>query len=567
MRTSKGRCVEEFWVCQHCRSLNRASAGKCYSCREKYGSKPKQGAPAVKGANRVASPPAALPTLADFGAAVARQPYISRPVALPSPAASSSAVLGAPAVREARGIPNPVSAVKRRIARFFAQRQSVSVSWLGNLTAILLVLLILDGAALVLTVSPAAGDLLQNANLAGAWAHLTSDQQGLARTLAIGFGALAIVNLLSLSLFLGVTTHNATGLGADMPLLTPYGAGIVWPVVVWTQARIAVGMIVPAALIWLGYPIPGLIAAIVAVEIAQRHLDDPFGWLTMPYRHLPDLYAKLGVGGSIESRLASLWSECFRAANVLAIAAYALPPLAVTLVFASDILGRDRIPGWQSSGLGPAQFAVALLVVSLVASTAAAVALLVPITLGLVRRQRTRRTLVRVGRSRSWVARPGEGGYAPAQQPTSLLDDPLDRVIEHYPRFDAGSDPTLEPGWGLAYGTSDGQDFGSGGGQDFGSGGGQDFGSGGGQDFGSGESQGFGSGEDPRLGLIEDQGTGAGEDPRLSLIGDQGTGAEEDPRLSLLGGQGAENPDQASLNSPSTTSSFPWSGEPPSPED
>jgi hypothetical protein len=535
MRTSKGRCVEEFWVCQHCRSLNRASAGKCYSCREKYGSQPKQGTPAVKGANRIASAPAALPTLADFGAAVAQQPYISRPVALPSPAASSAAVLRAPAIREARGMPNPVSAVRRRIARFFAQRQSVSVGWLGNLTVILLVLLILDGAALVLTVYPAVGDLLQNANLAGAWAHLTSDQQGLAKTLAIAFGALGIVSLLGLSLFLGLTTHNATGLGADMPLLTPYGAGIVWPVVVWTQARIAVGLIVPAALIWLGYPIPGLIAAIVAVEIAQRHLDDPFGWLTLPYRHLPDLYAKLGVGGSIESRLASLWSECFRAANVLAIAVYALPALAVTLVFASDTLGRDRIPGWQSSGLGPAQLAVALLVVSLIASTAAAVALLVPITLGLVRRQRTRRTLVRVGRSRSWVARPGEGGYAPAQQPTSLLDDPLDRVIEHYPRFDAGGDPTLEPGWGLAYGTGDGQDFGSDDGQGFGSGGGQDF----------------GSDEDPRLGLIRDQGTGAGGDPRLSLIGDQG----------------AENHDQASLNSPSTTSSFPGSGGPPSPED
>jgi hypothetical protein len=491
-----------------------------------------------------------LPTLADFGAAVARQPYISRPVALPSPAAPSSAVLGTPAIREARRIPNPVLAVKRRIARFFAQRQSLSVGWLGNLTAILLMLLILDGAALVLTVSPAAGDLLQSANLAGAWAHLTSGQQGLARTLAIGFGALGIVSLLSLSLFLGLTTHNATGLGADMPLLTPYGAGIVWPVVLWTQARIAVGMIVPAALIWLGYPIPGLIAAIVAVEIAQRHLDDPFSWLTMPYRHLPDLYAKLGVGGSIESRLASLWSACFRAANVLAIATYALPALAVALVFASDTLGRDRIPGWQSSGLGPAQFGVALLVVSLVAWTAGAMGLLVPITLGLVRRQRTRKTLVRIGRSRSWVARPGEGGYTPAQQPTSLLDDPLDRVIEHYPRFDAG-DPALEPGWGLAYGASGGLAYGASGGQGFGSGESEGFGSDESQGFGSDESQGFDPGEDPRLGLIEGQGFDPGEDPRLSLIR----------------GQGAENPDQASLNSPSTTSSFPWSGEPPSPED
>jgi hypothetical protein len=193
---------------------------------------------------------------------------------------------------------------------------------------------------------------------------------------------------------------------------------------------------------------------------------------------------------------------------------------------------------------------VALLVVSLVAWTAGAMGLLVPITLGLVRRQRTRKTLVRIGRSRSWVARPGEGGYTPAQQPTSLLDDPLDRVIEHYPRFDAG-DPALEPGWGLAYGASGGLAYGASGGQGFGSGESEGFGSDESQGFGSDESQGFDPGEDPRLGLIEGQGFDPGEDPRLSLIR----------------GQGAENPDQASLNSPSTTSSFPWSGEPPSPED
>jgi hypothetical protein len=202
---------------------------------------------------------------------------------------------------------------------------------------------------------------------------------------------------------------------------------------------------------------------------------------------------------------------------------------------------------------------VALLVVSLVAWTAGAVGLLVPITLGLVRRQRTRKTLVRVGRSRSWVARPGEGGYMPAQQPTSLLDDPLDRVIEHYPRFDAGGDPALEPSWGLVYVAS--------GGLAYGASGGLAYGASGSQGFGSDESQGFGSDESQGFGSDESQGFGSAEDPRLGLIGDQGTGAGEDPRLGLIGDQGAENPDQASLNSPSTTSSFPWSGGPPSPED
>jgi hypothetical protein len=257
-------------------------------------------------------------------------------------------------------------------------------------------------------------------------------------------------------------------------------------------------MIVPAALIWLDYPIPGLIAAIVAIEIAQRHMDDPFGWLTRPYRHLPDLYAKLGIEGSIESPMASLWSACFRAANVLAIATYALPSLAVVLLFASDALGRDSIPGWQTAGLGPAQFGVALLVGSLLVWTAGAVALLVPITVGLVQRQRTRRTLVRVGRSRSWVSRPGQGGYSSAhagQSEPSYDDYDDDRVIEHYPK-QAPADPG----------------------------------------FGQGGSPGFAQGGTPDFA------------PNGEPWGNAG-------------------PDQASLNSPSTTSSFPWSGGPPSPPD
>jgi hypothetical protein len=445
--SQQGRRVEEFWVCQNCKSLNRASAGKCYSCKQKYGSQPVEAAPVARNVVAASPPPAALPPLADLSSAATQYPYLSRPVA-PSSAAAGSAFVGASPQGGARGLSNPVSAVKRRIAASLALRQPVSVSWLGYLTTILLTLLLVDGAVVVKTVLPAATDLLQHANLAAAWAQLTSDQQSLTRNLAVAFGALGIVGLLCFSVFLGLTTHNVTGLGAGMPMLTPYGGGMCWPVVIWTQARIAVGMIVPAALVWLNYPLLGLIAALVAVEIAQRHLDDPGGWLTRPCRHLPDLYAKLGTEGAMESPMASVWSACFRAANVLAVATYALPLLALLLVQASALLGRNDVPGWQSTGMGPAQLGVALLVGSLVASTGAAVALLVPITLGLVSRQRTRRTLVRVGRSRSWVARPGQGGYAPQVQPATSPDESdyeEDRIIEHYPRYASGGGPGFGP--------------------------------------------------------------------------------------------------------------------------
>jgi hypothetical protein len=550
--------VEEFWVCRHCRSLNRASAAKCYSCKQKYGSTPKQ-APTLTPVAAPPPPPAptALPPIADFGGAARQQSYLSRPVAPVSAYAAAAALKARPRTRALR-LPNPVSAIKNRVTLFFARRKFVTVDWLGYLTAALLALLIADGAVLVLTLLPAAGDLLQHSNVGAAWSSLGSHQQSMAKTLALGFGSLGVVSLVCFSVFLAVTTHNATGLGADVPLMTPYRAGLAVPVAVWSQARIAVGLVVPAALIWRGYPIPGLIAWIVAVEIAQRHLDDPDGWVTRPNRHLPDLYAKLGTEGSVDSLMASLWSICFRSANLLAVATYIVPVLAVCALAASTALGRDGIPGWQSSGLGPAQLAVALLVGSLLAWTAAAAVLLVPITVGLVNRQRTRRTLVRVGRSRSWIARPGQGGYAPGPLPAppDPFDDPLDRVIEHFPTPVPVEDPGFGAGGsgfgpgGSGFGPSD-PGFGQAGSPGFGP---SDPG------FGQAGSPGFGQGG-PGFGQ---GGPGFGAGGRSFAPDESGSPGfgQGGPGFGAPGPAGAPGPlrpDQASLYSPSTTSSFPWS--------
>lgn len=320
-------------------------------------------------------------------------------------------------------------------------RQSVSVALLGYVTAALLVLFLAVGTVIVLTVMPAATYLLQHANLSEAWAQLTIGQQELLRSLSIAFAAVGMLALMCFSIFLGLTTHNATGLGADQPMLTPYRAGMCWADALWTQARIAVGLLVPAALIWRGYTILGLVAAIVALEIAHRHLDDPGGWLSRPYRHLPDLYSKLGIEGSISSPMAWIWSGCFRIANAMAIAVSAIPMVAFVLFAASLIAGRSETIGWQSNGLGAAQITVALLVSSLVGWTAISVALLVPITLGFVQRQRTRKTLVRVGRARSWVARPGEGGYNPSSQtqPGHYDGYDEDRIVERIPGAGPGA--------------------------------------------------------------------------------------------------------------------------------
>jgi hypothetical protein len=505
--------VEEFWVCQNCKSLNRAGSSKCYSCRTKFGNRAPEAAAVSR--NAPAAPPPAGP-IPDFGAAPAQAPQYARLAALAPATAAAGGIAAAP--RGSSGFPNPVAAIKHRIARSLSLRQSVSVTAIGYATAALLVVVLVIGALLLMTVMPVAGHLLQHANAHAAWAQLSSGQQSLAVSMSIamlGAGALAC---LCLSIFVGLTTHNATGLGADQPLLSPYQAGMCWSRLVWTQARVAVGLVVPAALVWKDYVIPGLLAGIVAVEIAHHHLDDQSSWLNRPSRHLPDLYIKLGVQGSISSRLASLWSACFRTANVMAILVAALPALAITTFVIAAMAGHRDLVDWQSTGLGAMQVVVALLVGNLIGWTAAAIALLVPITVGLVRRQQSRRTLVRVGRSRSWVARPGEGGYTPGQKAPAGYDeiDDDDRIVERLPRFptNAGADPL------------------------------------GGREFG-GPSGGFGN---PRPGFGPGGGFG---NPRPGF-------GETRPGFGVPRGGDS---DQASLNSPSTTSSFPWSGDPPSDPD
>jgi hypothetical protein len=326
--------------------------------------------------------------------------------------------------------------------------QSVSVTALGYLTAALIAVTVAAAAVLVLTIRPASVHLLQHADANAAWAELTADQQVMAQSLSIALGAVGALALLFFSVFVGLTTHNATGLGADQPMLSPNRAATCWAGALWAQARIAVGMIVPGVLCWEGYAIPGMLAAIAALEIAHHHLDDAGGWLDRPSRHLPDLYAKLGLEGSGNSPVASVWSVCFRLANLTAIAVYAIPALAATVSTAATMAGRSDIVTWQSTGLGAAQMTVALLAISLVGWTAIATALLVPITLGLVRRQRTRKTLVRVGRARSWVARPGEGAYTGAAAPVPTANyegfDDEDRIVERRP----GIGQAPEPGFG-----------------------------------------------------------------------------------------------------------------------
>jgi hypothetical protein len=429
--------VDEFWICQHCRSLNRAGTGRCYHCKKKYGSKPKE-VPGTIVKGSAAQAPLPLPRNAGF-AGDPNAPYLSRPVTR-DPANAVNPLGGTPKSGGGLHRPHPLDAIKSRIVRSLALRPSVSIGRLGYLSVGLLVLLLADGVLLVVTALPAAQRALEQGSVTDLPAQLS-----VAKVPAAAFLTLGLLSLVSFSLFMGLATHNAPGLGADTPFLSPYRAGTCWIKALWTQVRIALAFIVPVALVWMGYTIFGLIAALIAVEIAQRHLDDPFAWLTNPYRHVLDLYNKLGVQGASSSWMASLWSATFLVANVLAIVAYAVPLLVLLVLITAGLTNQPNVGGWQSSGLGPAQLGLVALAVGLLAFTTAMVGLLVPITVEIAHRERTRKTLVRVGRSRSWVARPGGLDAPQADEPTTTRYDPndqtLDRTVERYPNRIPGRDP------------------------------------------------------------------------------------------------------------------------------
>jgi hypothetical protein len=369
--------------------------------------------------------------------------YLTRPAALGTPPPGDGSIGSSRKSRRGFHRPHLADPIRKRISWALVTRQSVSVSALGYATAAMLSLVVLDGLLLVASARSTALDALQSGSPQTAWGQLDPVQQETLQVLAIAFAAIGTVTLLCFSVFVGITTHNAPGLGAQTPLLTPYRAGVSWFRGLLTQAGLAFGLLAPVALVWLGYMIPGLVLGIVVLEIAQRRLDDPFGWLARPSRHLSDLYLSLGIDGAPSALVITIWSVCFVALNALAIATFALPLVGLVSSVASTLTREPDLVAWQASGYGPAQMGIAVLVGSLLVSAAGTVGLLIPITVGLVRRQRTRQTLMRVGRARPWAIRP-EASALPVQ-PAQTLYDPYDRPEDQASLYSPST--TSSPAW------------------------------------------------------------------------------------------------------------------------
>jgi hypothetical protein len=352
--------------------------------------------------------------------------YVSRPVAAP-PAPVKSFTERAReaelAQRKSR-FPSPTAWARRRLSWSLATHPYVRIGIPGFLTIATTVAFLLVGALATATFAPVAKSALESGSITQATAQLSSAGQAMLQMAAILLAVLLMAGLVTLAIFIGLSTHNAVNLGAERTYLGEGKAGTTWFHLVWIQALVAVSLIVPAALIANGYPIPGLILALVAVEVGQHRMDDPFGWLTDPARQLTDLYVKLGMSGLSRSRLASTWRFFFITANSLLVATAALPMLVAGATAVADLTGRSDLIDWPGPDNGPVQIVIIAVLAALAVTAAVTAALLVPVSIELVARQRTRRELARAGRSRPWSARPD------APPPERTLFDP-------YARFDS----------------------------------------------------------------------------------------------------------------------------------
>jgi hypothetical protein len=360
--------VNDYWMCEHCKSLNRAGTGKCYSCHRKYGSAPKQAGVIRRAAEPQSStsggrpipgapPPAGFFTGSSVGQGVVGPggvpvnsdtdlpAYLSRPIA--GSALTSTSYLEAQAA-SSRG--SPIAAVKRRVSNWVASRQSVSVWIIGYLSAGLITLLLVVGALTLTTLNSAIRVALQTTSVTEAWDELGPGLQSAVTMMGAAFAIIALLALSSFSIFIGLSTHNAAGMRTGDLWLTPGQAATCWWKTVWAQIKLVAGFLIPGGLLIAGYHLAGLIAALIAVEIAQRSLNDPFGWISNPARHLSDLYARLGDAGSEGSLLGSTWKTCFQFANGLSIVAYALPVIGISIVAAAAVAcSRSRSSGWGRS--------------------------------------------------------------------------------------------------------------------------------------------------------------------------------------------------------------------------
>ncbi|HEX7612116.1 MAG TPA: hypothetical protein VF371_05015 [Candidatus Limnocylindrales bacterium] len=334
--------MQESWFCAQCKSMNRANAEQCYKCRA-----PKAGA-----------------TLATV-------------------AGRSHGVVLTPGLDEEH----------REVAWTLMFRQTYISAWkLGYVAAALILALLAAGVILtavalaVIVTHPSVGQL----TLTGFFAPLLYP--------LLVVGPLAILTVVVHSVFLCLTSNNLPALGSGSPRFDPVRAAVWWIESALWAIRGGLAFVVPPflalfAVSFVG-PVIGLTIGVVWFVCAYWALGDPISCLGKPKRLLEDLWERLGVPGSADSRIVTLWSVAWGTGRGIEYASagvtYLLLIALSIIAFAASRMGQEvTLAPASQIGLAQTLLTVTITVVQLIAD-GIGLFLLARVTMELARRQRVR---------------------------------------------------------------------------------------------------------------------------------------------------------------------------------
>lgn len=398
--------MQEFWFCEACKSMNRADADRCYRCR----------APKIQ---------ATMATV--------RQ--------------RQSGVVLTPGLDEEH----------REVAWTLMLRQTYISAWkLGYVAAALLFLVIVVGMftaaiEIALMVSRGSPTPVDPGSVRGP----------ILPTALLALGLTGLCAAVIHSVFLGLTSMDAPALGSGSPRFDPVRAGLWWIESSLWAIRAGLAFIGPPFLcvfaISIGGPVLGLLGGLAWAVCFFWLFGDPIASLGKPSRLLKDLWERLTVTGSSDSRIVTLWSGAWGMARGVdfAIAAMVYATIAVMYV-ANFLASRFDVSIWGSSSDDVTLMAILLadLVVAVEwIADGVALYLLAQVTIELSRRQRIREKWVLAGLSaalaRTDAASAASATGMPAAAPAARPVEPTARGVyagpERAPQWATPADPSGAP--------------------------------------------------------------------------------------------------------------------------
>ena len=358
--------MQEFWFCASCKSMNRASSQQCYRCKAR-------------------KTEATLATVANRQQDVVLTPGLDEE--------------------------------HREVAWTLMFRQKYISAWkLGYLAAglIFATLAVSAFTAVQTVVIVIVGSSLRAGGPNGGQVALL----GVTGLASLGVGVLMVVVH---SVFLCLTSMNAPALGSGSPRFDPARAAVWWIESALWAIRGGLAFVIPPMLavfgLLIGGRIFGLAIGVVWSICAFWLLGDPITNLGKPKRLLADLWDRLGVPGSANSRTVTLWSFAWGTARGISYLVSAMLFLAIiVLAFAGlfiGMMGQEITPASQDQTILVGRLIADFILIVEFVADGIGLYLLARVTLELARRQRTRE---------EWVLRGMDDAKARAYADSQVRD-------------------------------------------------------------------------------------------------------------------------------------------------